>query len=70
MHSRQVYVRRLRSFPHNGERLALIIDRRPRPLRALCMRSAVLVTYRLATPSSTSTAQAMMASKIRSMVLN
>jgi hypothetical protein len=33
-------------------------------------RSAVLVTYRLATPSSTSTAQAMMASKMRSMGLH
>ena len=52
-----------------GECFALIyFDPATPTVRAWCMRSAVLVTHRLAAPMSSSSAEAMTARQMRSMV--
>jgi len=56
--------------PHRRAARAYLFRPATPTVRAWCMRSAALVTYRLAAPSSSNTAQAMMARKMRSMVVN
>ena len=57
----------MRPFSNFAKRLSRLFGTRPNA--DTLGRSAVLVTYRLAAPSSSSTAEAIIANKMRSMVV-